>query len=109
MDYVYTFLCRIVSTPNNRKYERKANRESWSHENMRGAVLEVLKGTMGYMKASKEFWVPQSTLEAGVKKKVAVRRTRLVGKVVFLNKSSRYLLGQSSILMKYLQENIALY
>jgi hypothetical protein len=53
---------------NNRKYESKAGRQSWSDENMGGAIFEVLKGAMGYMKASKLFGVPQTTLEARVRK-----------------------------------------
>jgi hypothetical protein len=42
------------------KYKRKSER----HENMRGWIVEVLKGGMGYMKASKEFGVQQNTLRA---------------------------------------------
>lgn len=35
---------------------------------MKNAVTEVIAGRMGYYKASKEFHVPQSTLEARVAK-----------------------------------------
>jgi hypothetical protein len=57
--------CRLA---NNRKHERKTGRESWSDENLGGAIFEVLKGTMGYMKASKLFGDPQTTLAARVGK-----------------------------------------
>jgi hypothetical protein len=56
--------CRLA---NIRKYERKAGRQSWSDENMRGAIFEVLKGPMGYTKASKLFGVPHTILEARVR------------------------------------------
>jgi hypothetical protein len=46
------------------KYKRKSERPPWLHENMRGWIVEVLKGGMGYMKASKEFGVQQNTLRA---------------------------------------------
>lgn len=35
---------------------------------MRAAVEQVMEGKMGYLKASKEFEVPRTTLEARVKK-----------------------------------------
>ncbi|KAG5871936.1 hypothetical protein JTB14_022411 [Gonioctena quinquepunctata] len=50
-----------------RTYERKTNRQSWSQESMEGAIEEVLSVRMGYLKASKAFNVPQSTLEDRVK------------------------------------------
>lgn len=50
------------------KYERKTTRQSWPEQNMRNAVTEVIEGRMGYLKASKCFQVPQTTLEAKVKK-----------------------------------------
>lgn len=49
-------------------YVRKTDRQSWSQEAMKNAVAEVLAARMGYLKASKTFGVPQSTLEARVKK-----------------------------------------
>jgi hypothetical protein len=55
--------------PSNYKYERKIKWQSWLHENVRGAIDEVLKQAMGYMKASNEFGVPQSILEAQEKRK----------------------------------------
>lgn len=51
-----------------RKYTRKTKRQSWSEESMKIAVSEVIGGTMGYMKAAKTYCVPQTTLEARVKK-----------------------------------------
>ncbi|KAJ8972235.1 hypothetical protein NQ317_017559 [Molorchus minor] len=58
------------------KYKRKTNRQSWNADCMRQAVEEVLEGRMGYLKASKVFGVPRTTLEARVKKvkKGVVRR-----------------------------------
>ncbi|KAG5873751.1 hypothetical protein JTB14_008322 [Gonioctena quinquepunctata] len=52
--------------PRNR--ERKTNRQSWSRENMEQAIDEVMSGRVGYLKASKKFHVPQSSLEDGNRK-----------------------------------------
>ncbi|KAB0804261.1 hypothetical protein PPYR_01231 [Photinus pyralis] len=50
------------------KYTRKSDRQSWDENSMHLAVEEVLEGRMGYLKASKEYGVPRSTIEARVKK-----------------------------------------
>ncbi|KAK9730991.1 Tc5 transposase DNA-binding domain [Popillia japonica] len=50
------------------KYVRKTTRQSWSEESMNGAINEVMEGGMGYLKASRAFGIPQSTLEDRVKK-----------------------------------------
>lgn len=50
------------------KYVRKTNRQSWSEESMKGAITEVIEGRMGYLKASRSFGFPQSTLEDRVRK-----------------------------------------
>lgn len=47
------------------KYKRTSDRQSWSEESMSNAIHE---GKMGYLKASKEYGVPRSTLEARVSK-----------------------------------------
>lgn len=52
----------------NKKYVRTTLRQSWAEEHMKNAIGEVVAGRMGYYKASKEFQVPQSTLEARVAK-----------------------------------------
>ncbi|KAL1516483.1 hypothetical protein ABEB36_000392 [Hypothenemus hampei] len=52
-----------------RTYKRKTARQSWSTESMEMAVEAILKGEMGYKKASTTFRVPSSTLERYVKKK----------------------------------------
>uniref|UniRef100_A0A8D9EKN5 HTH CENPB-type domain-containing protein n=1 Tax=Cacopsylla melanoneura TaxID=428564 RepID=A0A8D9EKN5_9HEMI len=49
-------------------YQRKTTRQSWCQEEMTQAIQEVLSGNMGYMKASKTYHVPQSTLEDRVRK-----------------------------------------
>lgn len=49
-------------------YKRKTDRQSWDQENMKSAITEVLEHRMGYMRASKAFNIPQSTLEDRVKK-----------------------------------------
>lgn len=49
-------------------YKRKTNRQAWDQESMKGAITEVIEGRMGYLKASRAFNVPQSTLEDRVKK-----------------------------------------
>lgn len=46
-----------------RKYLRKTNRCSWSEKNMENAIKAVRDGTMGYLKAAKEFNVPKTTLK----------------------------------------------
>ncbi|KAJ8980866.1 hypothetical protein NQ317_008925 [Molorchus minor] len=54
-------------------------RQSWNADCMRQAVEEVLEGRMGYLKASKVFGVPRTTLEARVKKvKKGVQEEQLV-------------------------------
>ncbi|KAK9695371.1 CENP-B N-terminal DNA-binding domain [Popillia japonica] len=50
------------------KYVRKTTRQSWSEESMTGAITEVMEGRMGYLKASRAFGIPQSTLEDRAKK-----------------------------------------
>lgn len=50
------------------KYARKTDRQSWSADSMKEAIEEVLAGRMGYLRASKLFNVPQTTLENRVKK-----------------------------------------
>lgn len=50
------------------KYTRKTERQSWDENSMRQAVEEVLEGRLGYLKASKEYGVPRTTIEARVKK-----------------------------------------
>uniref|UniRef100_A0A146KT86 Tigger transposable element-derived protein 6 n=1 Tax=Lygus hesperus TaxID=30085 RepID=A0A146KT86_LYGHE len=51
-----------------RKYKRKTSRGSWSSESMVLAVRAVLDNEMGYLKASRTYGVPQSTLEDRVRK-----------------------------------------
>lgn len=50
------------------RYKRISTRQSWTEGSMRAAVEQVMEGKMGYLKASKEFEVPRTTLEARVKK-----------------------------------------
>ena len=50
------------------KYKRSTDRQSSSEDSMRNAVKDVIEGKMGYLKASKEYGVPRSTLEARVSK-----------------------------------------
>ncbi|KAG5894424.1 hypothetical protein JTB14_019794 [Gonioctena quinquepunctata] len=50
------------------KYKRKTQRQSWDENSMRQAVEEVLEGRMGYLKASREYEVPRTTIEVRVKK-----------------------------------------
>lgn len=50
------------------KYKRTSDRQSWSEESMSNAIKDVIEGKMGYLKASKEYGVPRSTLEARVSK-----------------------------------------
>ncbi|KAK2575400.1 hypothetical protein KPH14_008316 [Odynerus spinipes] len=51
-----------------RNYKRTTNRQSWSEESMKNAILDVIGGKSGYRVASRTFSVPQSTLEDRVKK-----------------------------------------
>ncbi|KAG5862899.1 hypothetical protein JTB14_023050 [Gonioctena quinquepunctata] len=50
------------------KYERKTQRQSWDENSMRLAVEEVLEGRMGYLRASREYEVPRTTIEVRVEK-----------------------------------------
>lgn len=52
-----------------RNYKKKTNRQSWSTEAMNSAIEAVIFGQSGYLKASNQFDVPQSTLERYVKKR----------------------------------------
>ncbi len=54
-----------------RTYKRKTTRQAWSMESMEGAVNAVLEGAMGSLKASRQFNVPQTTIERYVAKKRA--------------------------------------
>lgn len=46
---------------------KKTNRQSWSESAMSEAIQSVTSGKYGYLKASKVFSVPKSTLERRVK------------------------------------------
>jgi hypothetical protein len=50
-----------------RKRERTIDRQSWSLQSMTNAVTAVISGSMGYLKDSKLFGIPQTTLERRVK------------------------------------------
>ncbi|KAL4153280.1 hypothetical protein QTP88_001113 [Uroleucon formosanum] len=49
------------------KYIGKTNRQSWSEEAMKLAIMSVIDKVMGYKKASTAYGVPQRTLENRVK------------------------------------------
>jgi transposase-like protein len=49
-------------------HDRKSKRQLWSHENIKRLIVEAMKGAMSYMKASKEFGVPNNTLRARLQK-----------------------------------------
>ncbi|KAG7296911.1 hypothetical protein JYU34_019790 [Plutella xylostella] len=51
-----------------RNYKRCTNWQSWTEEAMKKAISEVIEGRSGYRLASRQFAVPQSTLEDRVKK-----------------------------------------
>ena len=51
-----------------RTYKRKTDRQEWNVHAMESAVNVVLSGEMGFLKASKQFEVPKSTLERYVNK-----------------------------------------
>ncbi|KAG5882732.1 hypothetical protein JTB14_004029 [Gonioctena quinquepunctata] len=46
------------------KYKRKTQRQSWDENSMRQAIEEALEGRMGYLKASRQYEVPRTTMEA---------------------------------------------
>ncbi|XP_047022728.1 MFS-type transporter clz9-like [Helicoverpa zea] len=46
-----------------RNYKRTTDRQEWDPDSMKKAVQAVFDGTMGYLKASKTFEVPKSTLQ----------------------------------------------
>jgi hypothetical protein len=43
-------------------YARKTKRQTWSEESMKKAILAVQNKEMGWLKASKNFNIPQATL-----------------------------------------------
>lgn len=51
-----------------RDYKRTLDRQQWSEQSMKEAVLSVVNGEMGCKKAANKFAVPQTTLERYVKK-----------------------------------------
>ncbi|KAJ8893504.1 hypothetical protein PR048_006102 [Dryococelus australis] len=51
-----------------RNYKRTPNRQSWSQDSISSAIEEVMKGCMGYKRATGTFGVPQKTLDNRVKK-----------------------------------------
>lgn len=51
------------------QYKRKSTRQSWSEESMSAALEALQNGSCGYLKASKQFNVPKSTLERRFKAK----------------------------------------
>ena len=54
--FVYRFSTMVHN------YKRKSERQNWNVENMRNAIQAVNRGQIGWLRASKEFHVPQSTL-----------------------------------------------
>ena len=60
---------------------RKTVRQNWFTEDMERAIKAVKEGSMGYLKASKEFAVPKSTLERRVKgtNKIATGSVKVLG------------------------------
>lgn len=49
-------------------YVRKTNRQSWSVDSMAEAIEAMMEKRMGYKKAANTYEIPQTTLEARVKK-----------------------------------------
>ena len=49
-------------------YKRTTSRQAWDESAMQQAVMKMTSGTMGFVKASKQYGVPQTTLERRVKK-----------------------------------------
>lgn len=62
-------------------YKRKTQQQTWDSESMEKAIRAVRNEEMGYLKASKEFEVPRSTLKRRVKgiNKEAVENKKLLG------------------------------
>lgn len=63
------------------KYTRKTTQQSWDANAMREAIEAVKRGEMGFLKASKQFQVPRSTLKRRVKgaNKIATGYTKGLG------------------------------
>lgn len=51
-----------------RNYKRITTRQDWDTEKMRRAILSVVEGSMGYLKAAETYQVPKSTLQDRVNK-----------------------------------------
>ena len=58
------FFCRMVN-----KYKRKTNRQSWREEDMANAIAAVEREEMGWLRAAKDFNVPQATLRRRARNK----------------------------------------
>ena len=50
-------------------YKRKSDRQSWLQEDMQNAIDSVNSGEMGWLRAAKEFGVPQATLRRRARNK----------------------------------------
>lgn len=50
-------------------YKRKTTRQSWDEKNMRQALAAVEREEMGWLKASRQYSVPQATLRRRAKNK----------------------------------------
>lgn len=73
-------------------------RKKWSEETMRKAVESVQKNEMGFLKASKLYQVPRSTLENYVNHKSKTIDELLKGKI-----------GRKCVLGEELERELALY
>jgi len=51
------------------KYKQKSDRQTWRQEDMQNAIDAVNSGEMGWLRASKDFNVPQATLRRQTKTK----------------------------------------
>lgn len=51
-----------------RNYKNKSNRQSWSEENMKNAVAEVLNKKLSCRQASEKYIIPRETLRRRITK-----------------------------------------
>lgn len=79
------------------KYTRKTTQQSWDASAMREAIEAVKRGDMGFLKASKQYQVPRSTLKRRVKgtNKIATGNLKGLGsrRPVFTAEQEAELLG----------------
>lgn len=78
----YHFLIDFVAMSPTNGYQRKTSRQSWNSADMEKALAAVADKKMGWLRASREFNVPQATLRRRANNKNKVRNVFIFPKKV---------------------------